>query len=58
MICVANFTTAMIDVAAEISQSAAANQLLEPWTERVPPIDTAVTVELVPVFQKADKEDR
>jgi hypothetical protein len=52
VICVANFPTSMIDVAVESSNSGEASVLFEPWLERVPPIGTEVTVELVPVFKK------
>jgi hypothetical protein len=56
VICVANFPTSMIDVAVESSSSGEASVLFEPWTERVPPIGTEITVELVPVFKKANKK--
>lgn len=56
VICVANFPTSMIDVAVESSSSGEASVLFEPWTERVPPIGTEVTVELVPVFEKPKKK--
>jgi hypothetical protein len=52
VICLANFPTSMIDVAVESSNSGEASLLFEPWVERVPPIGTEVTVELVPVFGK------
>jgi hypothetical protein len=51
IICVANFTDAIIDVAVK---SLAANDalLFEPYTERIPPLGTAVTIELVPLPEK------
>ena len=51
LICVANFTTATLDLAIE---SSATNDTLmfEAFTERMPPVGTAVTIELVPVFKK------
>ncbi len=51
LICVANFTTATLDLAIE---SSATNDTLmfEAYTERIPPIGTKVTIELVPVFKK------
>ncbi|MBW3541471.1 MAG: hypothetical protein KY476_14485 [Planctomycetes bacterium] len=52
VICVANFPTAMIDVAARSSASGDENLLFEAWTERIPPLETEVTLELVPVFEK------
>lgn len=57
VICVANFTTAMIDVAAESTASGTANLNFEPWTERVPPLGTEVTVELAPVFPQDEERD-
>jgi len=56
VICVANFSTAMIDVAIKSTASGESNLLFEPYTERVPPLDTDVTVELVPVFKDQEKE--
>lgn len=51
MICLANFPSAMIDVAQESSaQNGLA--LFEAHTERIPPLGTEVTVELIPVFKK------
>lgn len=51
LICVANFATATLDLAIE---SSATNDtlLFEAYTERIPPIGTKVTIELVPVFKK------
>ncbi|MFG0332777.1 MAG: YdjY domain-containing protein, partial [Maioricimonas sp. JB049] len=48
VICVANFGDAMLDLAI---QSSATNDALmfEPYTERIPPLGTPVTVELIPV---------
>lgn len=48
VICVANFPSAMLDVDAESSATGEENLLYEVWTERVPPLGTEVTVELVP----------
>ena len=46
------FTTATLDLAIE---SSATNDTLmfEAFTERMPPVGSAVTMELVPVFKKA-----
>ncbi len=52
LICVANFPTAMIDVSIESSASGEENLSFEPVTERIPPVDTEVTIELVPVFER------
>lgn len=49
LICVANFSDAMIDVSVESSASNA-QLLFEPYTERIPPLETPVTVELLPVW--------
>ena len=54
LICVANFPSAMIDVAKKSS----ANQgqtLYEAYTARIPPKGTEVTIELVPIFPKKNK---
>ncbi|RMG39079.1 MAG: hypothetical protein D6725_05940 [Planctomycetota bacterium] len=51
LICVANFTTATIDVAAPSSASNDA-LLYEADTNRIPPVGTPVLLELVPVFEK------
>lgn len=49
LICVANFPGATIDVAQQSSGNAG-NELYEAWTERIPPLETEVTVEIIPVF--------
>lgn len=49
LICVANFSDAMIDINIQSSADNAAGLLFEPWTDRVPPVDTPVTLELVVV---------
>lgn len=49
VICVANFGDAMIDVSIQSSGNNS-NLLFEPYTERLPPIDTEVIVELKPVL--------
>jgi hypothetical protein len=52
VICVANFSDATIDVAAR-STAENADLMFEPWTERIPPLETEVTVELVPRQERA-----
>lgn len=54
-ICVANFPTAMLDVPVESSQ---ANQMLmfRAFTERIPPLETPVTVILTPKLQPQEPE--
>ena len=48
-VCVSNFSSAMIDLATPSSQSN--DELMwEPFTEKLPPTGTEVTIELVPVF--------
>lgn len=51
VVCVANFSDAMIDLAIK-SSSDNADLLFEPYTERIPPEGTPVTVELIPVFDE------
>jgi hypothetical protein len=53
-ICVANFPDAMIDINQESSASEAEGLLFEPYTERIPPVGTEVTVELIPVAPDSD----
>lgn len=48
LICVANFGDAMIDINTRSTSSNDAGLLYEPWTERLPPLNTPVTVELIP----------
>lgn len=57
LICVANFATAMIDLAIN---STAANEDLayEAFTERIPPVGTPVTIELIPARKQPDKGDK
>jgi hypothetical protein len=54
LICVANFATATIDLSVE---SSATNDglMFEAYTERIPPVGTKVTIELVPEFKKPAK---
>jgi len=48
LICVANFSTATIDISEESSASAG-SEVYEPHTERVPPLGTEVVLEIIPV---------
>lgn len=52
LICVANFPGATIDVAVQ-STSQGDDLMFEAWTERIPPRETPVTIELIPKFEKA-----
>lgn len=52
LICVANFGSATLDIAAR-SGNGAEELLFEAWTERIPEVGTPVVIELVPV--KSDK---
>lgn len=54
-ICVANFGDALIDINMKSTASNDAGLLFEPWTERLPPEGTEVTVELIPVKEKPAK---
>ncbi|MDA1212699.1 MAG: YdjY domain-containing protein [Planctomycetota bacterium] len=52
VICVANFPTALIDVTIPSSASGNENLLYEAYTERIPPIDTDVLIEIIPDFDQ------
>lgn len=54
LICVSNFTNATLDVNGESANSNAA-LLYEAYAERVPPLGTEVTLELVPRLEEAAK---
>lgn len=54
LICVANFASATLDVSVESGQGND-DLLFEAYTEHIPPIGTEVTLELIPVFEKAPK---
>ena len=54
LICVANFSGAMLDVSQESSAGAEGLQF-EAYTERIPPKETPVNIELVPVFENGSK---
>lgn len=51
LLCVANFASATIDVAVK-STSGNEDLMFEAYTDRIPPRDTEVTIELIPVFEK------
>lgn len=53
LICVSNFSSAMLDLPIESSQSAQ-SLMYEAYTERIPPVDTKVTIVLMPRIKKAD----
>ena len=57
LICVANFATATVDLTVE---SSATNDglMFEAFTERIPPVGTKVTIELVPVFKKGEVDKK
>lgn len=57
LICVANFASATLDLAA--SSSATNEELLyEAFTDNVPPVGTKVTIELIPVFKSPDEPNK
>lgn len=62
VICVANFPSAMIDVAEKSSAEGQEGLLYEAWTERVPPVGTAVRLEITPAPKEpaaeADRQSR
>lgn len=49
VICVANFPSAMIDVAMRSSAEGQENLMFEAWTERIPPVGTPVRIEITRV---------
>ena len=55
LICVANFSSATLDVAIQSSSEGTENLLFEAWTERIPPVGTVVKMELIPVPQAPEK---
>ena len=54
LICVANFATATVDLTVE-SSATSDGLIFEAYTERIPPVGTKVTIELVPAFKKPSK---
>ncbi|MFO0428472.1 MAG: YdjY domain-containing protein [Planctomyces sp.] len=54
MICLANFADAMIDIR-EQSSASKGSEVYEAWTEKIPPEDTPVLLELTPQIQKPDQ---
>lgn len=54
LVCVANFATATLDLS--VSSSATNDDLMfEAFTERIPPLGTQVTIELIPDFKAVEK---
>lgn len=56
VICVANFPSAMVDVAAKSSAEGQESLLYEAWTERVPPVGTRVRLEISPAPKEAGEK--
>ncbi|TXT37416.1 MAG: hypothetical protein FD138_660 [Planctomycetota bacterium] len=48
LICVANFASAMLDLAVQSSATGESNLMWEAWTDQIPPVGTEVLLELVP----------
>lgn len=48
LICVANFASAMLDLAVESTATGESNLMWEAWSDRIPPVGTEVLLELVP----------
>lgn len=48
VICVANFPSALLDVAIPSTSKGTSNLLFEAYTPRIPPLGTKVTIELIP----------
>ena len=51
LICVANFSSATIDLAVESSATGECNLMWEAWSDRIPPVGTEVLLELVPELE-------
>ncbi len=51
LICVANFPSAMLDLATKSTAEGEANLMWETWTEHIPPVGTDVLIELVPELE-------
>ena len=58
VICVANFPSAMLDIAAKSTAEGEANLMWEAWTERIPPVETEVLLELVPELDEKKPEKK
>lgn len=58
LICVANFSTATIDVRERSTQSTDEGLSYEAWEEHIPPLGTQVRVELIPVRDKKEAEQK
>ncbi|WP_373653139.1 YdjY domain-containing protein [Schlesneria sp. DSM 10557] len=57
LICVANFATATLDLS--VNSSATNDDLMfEAYTERIPPVGTKVTIELIPDFKSVGKQKK
>ncbi len=57
LICVANFASALVDVAEKSTAQGEANLLYESWTERIPPLGTKVTLEITVAKEKKPAKD-
>ncbi len=57
VVCVANFASSMIDIAQRSSAQEAAGLLFEAHTERIPPLETEVLIELIPVTKSTEKSE-
>lgn len=56
LICVANFSTATLDVREKSSANSEGGLSYEAWEERIPPLGTKVRVELIPVKPEAEEK--
>lgn len=56
-ICVSNFPSAMLDLPIKSSESNEA-LMFECWTDRIPPVETKVTLYLVPQLKKGAAQDK
>ena len=52
LICVANFPSSMLDLDIQSTSEGTENLLFEANTEKIPPLGTEVTIELIPAKEK------
>lgn len=57
LICVANFPSAMLDLAAKSTAEGETNLMWEAWTEHIPPVGTDVLIELVPELEAKEPKE-
>lgn len=58
LICVANFPSAMLDIASKSTAEGEANLMWEAWIEHIPPVGTEVLLELIPDLDEKKPEKK